>query len=140
MNSENDRPNSSEEFKRAIAQLFVYMAKKLNIKDIPKVVMVNDKENAKKLLGFTGDYNPETKTIRIYTASRWQKDQLRSFAHELIHHVQNERGDLSGNSNNDPKYAQNDPHLREMEKEAYLMGNLLFRDWSDTIKHGSGGG
>jgi hypothetical protein len=31
-------------------------------------------------------------------------------------------------------YAQNDEHLREMEREAYEKGNLCFRDWEDGIK------
>ena len=33
-------------------------------------------------------------------------------------------------------YAQNDEHLRNMEKEAYLDGNMNFRDWEDEFKKG----
>ena len=45
-----------------------------------------------------------------------------------------ERGDLDGGSNS-PTYAQDDPHMRKMEMEAYLKGNLLFRDWEDKVKN-----
>ena len=38
---------------------------------------------------------------------------------------------LKGNT-----YAQKDPHLREMEREAYEKGNLIFRDFEDLIKTG----
>ncbi|MDP2649551.1 MAG: hypothetical protein Q8P10_01780, partial [bacterium] len=31
-------------------------------------------------------------------------------------------------------YAQKNPHLREMEREAYEKGNMLFRDWEDDYK------
>ena len=31
-------------------------------------------------------------------------------------------------------YAQKDPHLRKMESEAYLKGNMCFRDWEDQYK------
>ena len=31
-------------------------------------------------------------------------------------------------------YAQNNPHMREMERQAYEIGNLCFRDWEDSIK------
>jgi hypothetical protein len=31
-------------------------------------------------------------------------------------------------------YAQNDEHLREMERQAYEEGNLCFRDWEDSVK------
>ena len=34
-----------------------------------------------------------------------------------------------------PTYAQDDPHMRKMEMEAYLKGNLLFRDWEDWYKN-----
>ena len=34
-----------------------------------------------------------------------------------------------------PTYAQDDPHMRKMEMEAYLKGNLLFRDWEDWFKN-----
>ena len=32
-------------------------------------------------------------------------------------------------------YAQNDEHMRNMEKEAYLQGNLLMRDFEDNFKY-----
>ena len=31
-------------------------------------------------------------------------------------------------------YAQNDDHLRKMEEDAYLRGNMTFRDWEDNYK------
>jgi hypothetical protein len=31
-------------------------------------------------------------------------------------------------------YAQKDPHLRAMERQAYEKGNMLFRDWEDNYK------
>jgi len=34
-----------------------------------------------------------------------------------------------------PTYAQDDAHLRKMEMEAYLKGNLLLRDFEDNFKY-----
>ena len=31
-------------------------------------------------------------------------------------------------------YAQTDDHLRKMEEDAYLRGNMTFRDWEDNYK------
>jgi hypothetical protein len=59
---------------------------------------------------------------------------LRSIAHELVHHHQNERGDFENCGAAGDGYAQEDEHLRNMEKEAYLKGNMLFRDWEDSCK------
>ena len=53
----------------------------------------------------------------------------------MIHHVQNERGDLDVSGNMSLTYAQDDKHMREMEKEAYLEGNLLLRDYEDNKKY-----
>ena len=60
---------------------------------------------------------------------------LRSYAHELIHHCQNERGDLAPEKMKtiNKNYAQECPHMRKMEEEAYLEGNMCFRDWEDSL-------
>jgi hypothetical protein len=55
----------------------------------------------------------------------------------LVHHHQNLRGDLSPEKigKMTPTYAQDNEHMRNMEKEAYLVGNILFRDWEDSYKN-----
>jgi hypothetical protein len=71
--------------------------------------------------------------IVVFTTNRHPKDILRSIAHELVHHMQNCRGDL-GKEEAGENYAQNNPHLRKMEAEAYEKGNLIFRDFEDNLK------
>ena len=51
------------------------------------------------------------------------KDILRSISHELVHHMQNLRGDLDGDFDAGEGYAQKNQHLRNLEKEAYLLGS-----------------
>ena len=57
---------------------------------------------------------------------------MRSFSHEMIHHHQNLEGRLNsyGTTN-----TNEDEHLQEIEKEAYLLGNITFRNWEDSIKN-----
>jgi hypothetical protein len=55
-------------------------------------------------------------------------------SHELVHHSQNCRGEFDGGIETAEGYAQNDPHLSEMEDEAYLLGNRLIRDYEDGKK------
>ena len=43
---------------------------------------------------------------------------------------------MKGDSSS-PTYAQDDAHMRKMEKEAYLEGNLLLRDFEDNFKYES---
>ena len=127
--------NDNPEFNEAAARIYRDAVKKFNISTTPKLILKKDEENGSKTLGKTAYYDPNNSTVVLYTSGRHPKDILRSFAHELIHHVQNERGDLSMDNTNDPKYAQNDDHLRNMEKEAYLEGNLLMRDFEDNFKN-----
>jgi hypothetical protein len=103
-------------------------------KNPPKLFLLGDEENAANPLGKTGGYNPGSMEVTIYVSGRHPKDVLRSLSHELVHHNQNERGDLSGASSTALGYAQEDPHMREMEREAYEQGNLCFRDWEDGRK------
>jgi len=55
-------------------------------------------------------------------------------SHELVHHAQNCRGEFDKTAAMGEGYAQADEHLREMEREAYEKGNLIFRDFTDGLK------
>ena len=127
--------NNNPKFKQALMGIYKDGCKKFNIRTTPKVILRKDAENGALTLGRTAYYDPNDLTIVLYTSNRHPKDILRSFAHELIHHVQNERGDLHLGDASDPQYAQNNEHLRKMEKEAYLQGNLLMRDFEDNFKY-----
>ena len=125
------------EFKEALKEIFKTAVDKFNIKGAPSLFLKNDVENSNKLFGRTAYYSPSDESIVLYVTNRHPKDVLRSYCHELIHHVQNERGDLMKGNTSSPKYAQEDKHMREMEKEAYLEGNLLLRDFEDNFKYES---
>jgi hypothetical protein len=105
----------------------------MNIKPLPKIkVIKDDKENASNLLGKTAYYNPADKSITLFTMDRHPKDVLRSFAHEMVHHEQNLEGRLNNiNTTN----TNEDGDLPEIEKEAYEKGNMMLRNWEDSIKN-----
>jgi len=80
----------------------------------------------------TGYYDPDERKVVVFINGRHIKDILRSFAHEMVHHMQNLRdehmdwghgGDLA-----------DDDKLRELEGEAYHVGNVLFREWTEELK------
>tara|TARA_R110000824_G_scaffold1178_1_gene6316 strand:+ start:6391 stop:7155 length:765 start_codon:yes stop_codon:yes gene_type:complete len=103
----------------------------------PQIAFLEDEGNSQDMLGKTAYYDPADMKIVIYTSGRHPKDCLRSLAHEMVHHLQNCRGDLAGTSGAAHEgYAQKDKHLREMEREAYERGNMFFRDWEDNLKSG----
>ena len=123
------------ELKEALGEIYKVAREKFDIQQAPKLILKQDEENAEGIFGQTAYYNPTDMSIVLFITDRHPKDICRSFAHELIHHHQNERGDLDMGNSSSPTYAQDDPHMRKMEMEAYLKGNMLFRDWEDWYKN-----
>jgi len=111
-----------------------FAQKRFGFKKPPTLNLVSDHENASKPLGKTAYYDPQSMAVTIYTDNRHTKDILRSLAHELVHHTQNENGMLNDSGYHGKGYAQKNKDLRQSEKEAYLKGNMCFRDWEDGLK------
>lgn len=104
----------------------------VNIKPLPKVVLIkDDKNNASNILGKTAYYDPQDKTIVLYTLNRHPIDILSSFCHELIHHIQNLEGRLN---NINTQNILEDDSLKELEREAYEKGGLIFRQYKDFMR------
>ena len=119
-----------------VGDFFPYSQEKLKFDQPVTIIFQGDKDNSMKMLGKTAYYDPSNLEVVLYVDGRHPKDVLRSLSHELVHHAQNCRGDFKTSSGTDVGYAQRDPHLRAMEREAYTKGNLIFRDFEDLIKTG----
>ena len=111
-----------------------FAQKRMGFSKPPVLNLVSDEGNADKPLGKTAYYDPQSMSVTIYTDDRHTKDILRSLAHELVHHTQNENGMLNDSGYHGAGYAQKNKNLRQSEKEAYLKGNMCFRDWEDGLK------
>ena len=133
--TENATYSRDIKIKYKIAELTQHMLDKgMNIKPLPRVEFINgDVENAKDFFGKTAYYNPATNTIVLYTEGRHPKDIVRSFAHEMIHHIQNLEGRLD---DIDTTNTQESDHLNDIEAEANLNGTMTFRNWTDSITKG----
>lgn len=128
---------SHEDLKKNLFDFYCYAKKELNIERHPKLFLNKDPKNADNFFGKTGHYEPETEEIHLYITDRHAKDIVRSFAHELIHHHQNLIGlnvGLNLSKTKEPDYASKDVKLRDMERDAFERGNMLFRDWCDMKK------
>ena len=100
----------------------------LGIKTKLSLVLTTDKSDIET----TAFYDIANKIICVYTKERAIGDIMRSIAHEMVHHMQNIEGRLGniGTTN-----TNEDDHLLEIEQEAYLKGNITFRNWEDSIKN-----
>ena len=119
-----------------ITQFMPFSQERLEFDQPVSLIFQSDDDNANKLLGKTAFYSPEELSVTVFVDGRHPKDILRSLSHELVHHAQNCRGEFDSSDDCGPGYAQQNPHLRNMEIEAYKQGNLIFRDFEDLIKAG----
>jgi phosphopantetheine adenylyltransferase len=133
--NENYAEPSKFDYPKQLKALTEFMLDKgMNIRPLPKVKFVEDDvENAKNFLGKTAYYDPYKRVIVLYTMDRHPKDVMRSFAHEMIHHMQNCDNRLGNIVTQD---TNEDGDLPEIEKEAYEKGNMTFRNWTDTLTEG----
>jgi hypothetical protein len=115
-----------------IDEFMPFAQKRMGFEKPPRVFLRDDPRNAQDPLGKTAYYDPEQMSVTLYIHGRHPKDVMRSLSHELVHHMQNCNGQFENTGDMGEGYAQSDPHLREMERQAYEIGNLCLRDWTDT--------
>ena len=125
-------------YRPLMKDLYETAKEKLGFKPDASIYIVSDAQNSQNPLGKTAYYSPAEHKISLYVDGRHIKDILRSLSHELVHHNQNCRGEFENAVATMEGYAQEDGHLREMEREAYEMGNMIFRDWEDNLKSKGG--
>jgi len=117
-----------------VQDLFTHVHNKVGFNKPPTMVFDSDPSNEAKILGKTAYYDPNTIQIHIYTDGRHPKDMLRSIAHELIHHWQNEEGRLNVGGYSGPGYYLKNKGLKDLEDEAMKLGNGYFREFEDNRK------
>jgi len=122
------------DFKPYMSSLLEHMIDEgMKITPLPEITIKRDVNEAGNFFGKTAYYDPNVKEVVLYVEGRHPKDIMRSFSHEMIHHMQNLENRLGsiGTSN-----TNEDDDLLKIEQEAYLKGNITFRNWEDKIKNG----
>ena len=115
-----------------IAGILEHMVKKgMTVLPLPEIATREDEENAANVFGRTAYYDPTEKKVVLYVTGRHPKDVLRSFCHEMIHHMQNLEGRLPAFTTTN---TQEDSALNEIEKEAHYLGSMTMREWEDSCK------
>ena len=119
------------DFKKYFNEIGDYMEDNgLHVKPFPSVELNRDEQDG--LFIKTGHYEPENKKVVLFVFDRHPKDILRSFAHEMVHHAQNLRGEDLGFSGDDD--VKDNKRLEKLESEAYLKGNIFFRKWTEEAR------
>ena len=133
--SPKDKARISYDYTPYMGSILEYMMSEgMKITPLPEITIRRDVVESVDFFGKTAYYDPTAKEVVLYVEGRHPKDVMRSFVHEMIHHMQNLEGRLhdigTTNTNEDGK-------LNEIEQEAYLKGNITFRNWEDKVKNES---
>ena len=143
--SEGESQFDSSE-KKTIDDFVDFVKKELNINNDVEVKLQNDKDGIKTTAVYKykdgEDEKFEDSEIRVFTLGRALVDVLRSIAHELVHHMQNEKGDLEGKVSNvgGPIEYEANSVAGEMIKKYGLKDPEIYGDKEEMGEQEDGGG
>jgi Zn-dependent peptidase ImmA (M78 family) len=107
--------------KQIIINEFIDFCKqKLQIDYLPNIEFITDRKWVTENRSF-GGYNRYYKTLTVYINNRNLADILRTLSHELVHHKQNELGQLK--SDNDGNTGS------DIENEANAISGIIMREF-----------
>lgn len=99
------------------------------IDPIPNVKIDDTENDPDDIFIKTGYYDGNS--IVLFTSNRHIKDILRTFCHEIVHHYQHLRDPENYQKLNFEGSIYDNKGLKDMEREAYEKGNLLFRLYTE---------
>ena len=110
-----------EQRQNIIEDFIRYCKDRLDIDQLPIIQYTNDREWATEKKSF-GQYNPNDRSLEVYTGNRNLADTLRTLVHELVHHKQNEDGLLRMNSGKTGS---------KIENQANAFAGIIMREYGN---------
>lgn len=118
----------SPQSKALLLDFVKFCKNKLEINSLPESIILFKSRDEQHGMT-TGGYDPHSMTITVLAGRRLLLDILRSVAHELTHHKQNERGNLL------EMVDEYDTDLNTpYENEAYERSGNLIKEWTRIVK------
>jgi len=112
---------TNEQRQNIIEDFIQYCKDRLDIDQLPIIQYTNDREWAAEKKSF-GQYNPNDRSLEVYTGNRNLADTLRTLVHELVHHKQNEDGLLRINSGKTGS---------KIENQANAFAGIIMREYGN---------
>jgi hypothetical protein len=117
---------------KEIANFVEYASKRLKLTERPKIKLVKEAEYLEKEIirdgsSALGGYIPAEKTIMVVHDGRLIADVLRTIAHEMVHHKQNEIGALTD-------LDEAGKAGTKIENQANSIAGIILREYGKTNK------
>jgi hypothetical protein len=116
----------SESKENSINHFVEYAAKKLKLKETPKITLLSGREYSEAKTSL-GGYNPMSKEIYVAIEGRLTADILRTLAHEMVHRKQDELGLVKDEIKDG---ATGSP----IENQAHAVAGILMRNYGKINK------
>lgn len=110
-----------------IEEIVKFLRTKMDIDPLPRVILDKTPNPEDELFIKTGYYEPSENKLVLFIDNRHIKDILRTFCHEMVHRNQNLMDPEGFLANTSSLPIDEDENLKQIEGEAFLYGNLLFR-------------
>lgn len=101
---------------------------------VPSVSFDGEKVSRFDVFAPTGHYDWTQDEIVLRIDGRHAKDVMRTLCHELIHAWQFRRDPEGYTGFDKTGDLEENPALAEYEREAYELGNMYFRMWTEKAK------
>ena len=107
----------------------------MEIDPLPRIRLDSTPNPEDELFIKTGYYEPTRNELVLFIDNRHIKDILRTFCHEMVHRNQNlvDPDGFADRASDLP--LEEDENLKQIESEAFLYGNLLFREFTELYTH-----
>ncbi len=118
INENSQKPDVTKAF---VKKFLPWLQRELGIKQLPKIELLD-----KPMTTSFGSYDSENNCLYVVTAGRHPVDVLRTLAHELTHHKQNQAGILDSHSG---------ATGTDEENEANANAGIVMRDFAKQNPH-----
>ena len=100
-----------------------FVKDQLELKTVPTISIQNGRNGLKTTANY--DYNKENKVVKVNAKNRALVDVMRSIAHEMVHHKQNEEGRLKSDSGKTGSEIENEANAKAGKVEVTDMPALV---------------
>ena len=118
-----------------IEEIVKFLRTKMDIDPLPKIRLDQTPNPEDELFIKTGYYEPVNNELVLFIDNRHIKDILRTFCHEMVHRNQNLVDPEEFQNSTSSLPLEQDKNLKHIESEAFLYGNLLFREFTEQYTH-----
>lgn len=132
---EDSNENKIDMLNYWIEQIVKFLRTKMDIDPLPKIRLDQTPNPEDELFIKTGYYEPVNNELVLFIDNRHIKDILRTFCHEMVHRNQNLVDPEEFQNSTSSLPIEQDKNLKHIESEAFLYGNLLFREFTEQYTH-----